>query len=249
MEYTDNGRSIFEALENLKAEEKAAAKSIAEARDEVKDEAFWASMPAMFAEKPNRNGTVVTKEMLTKSINEAIGEYTGRNLFDDAKRVQPLTAGKSLNDIMQVGHMHVGVGTGVNAPTSYGTYANATNAQKTSNYASWSNVTGPKYNPYTHPPKPIKEWMEPSEYIRLLMENPLVLKAEVLFDDRPEEISIRVMHIQNMHTFADDVLQESMNELNEVTEYKRIKGAKRIVLSFVTKEVIEDELPGEVEGP
>lgn len=88
-------------------------------------------------------------------------------------------------------------------------------------------------------PKPTHTMIELEEYIEWVSHIPIVKKAEVLFDDRPHEVSIRVEYHEGLFKMDPDILNDSNRNLTKITSECRIKGCQRIILSYLQKEVIE----------
>lgn len=76
------------------------------------------------------------------------------------------------------------------------------------------------------------------EYVQMLQSIPIVHKVHILFDDRPNEVSIRVEYLENMLNLDREILQDANEELTKVTSFIRIKNCERIEITYIQKEVI-----------
>lgn len=76
------------------------------------------------------------------------------------------------------------------------------------------------------------------DYCRILMSAAFVHKAEILFDDRPSEIAIRVSYIDNMSKLPMATLQEGMNSLDSAMSEFFIENTKNLAITYYQKEVI-----------
>jgi hypothetical protein len=77
------------------------------------------------------------------------------------------------------------------------------------------------------------------EYVEMLVEPSIVRTVQVLFSDLPNEISLRVEYMDNLHAVDGSIVKECESQLARIREYGRITNCKRIVVTYVQKEVVE----------
>lgn len=77
------------------------------------------------------------------------------------------------------------------------------------------------------------------EYVEMLVEPAIVRNVQILFADLPNEISLRVEYMDNLHAVDGSIVRECESQLERIREYGRITDCKRIVVTYVQKEVIE----------
>lgn len=89
--------------------------------------------------------------------------------------------------------------------------------------------------------KPSRREVSLDEFLRLLKACQLVFDVNVLFDDRPEELSLRI----TLHDGASFRLQHeqasNMIDVNHIIGEYKPEGAKRLVVTYAQKEVFNYE--------
>jgi hypothetical protein len=82
------------------------------------------------------------------------------------------------------------------------------------------------------------EYLPLEDYLTALQQIPIVFSAKVLFDDRPEEVSIRIEYVENLRSLSPGILHIGNYRLTLFTNKYRIEGCKRINITYIQKEVI-----------
>ena len=83
------------------------------------------------------------------------------------------------------------------------------------------------------------EYLPLEDYLTALQQIPIVFSAKVLFDDRPEEVSIRIEYVENLRSFPIELLTNSNYQLTLFTNKYRVEDCKRINITYIQKEVIK----------
>lgn len=83
------------------------------------------------------------------------------------------------------------------------------------------------------------EYLSLEDYITALQQIPIVFSVKVLFDDRPEEVFIRIEYVENLRSLPAELLTNSNYQLTLFTNKYRIEGCNRINITYIQKEVIE----------
>lgn len=83
------------------------------------------------------------------------------------------------------------------------------------------------------------EYLPLEDYLIAMQQIPIVFSAKVLFDDHPEEVSIRIEYIENLRSLPVELLTNSNYQLTLFTNNYRIEDCNRINITYIQKEVIE----------
>jgi hypothetical protein len=75
-------------------------------------------------------------------------------------------------------------------------------------------------------------------YIHTLQGIAVVQKVEVLYDDRPDTVSIRMEYLANVSNMDVDLIDEARQQVSWVVKHARIENCREIHLTSVVKEVI-----------
>jgi hypothetical protein len=83
---------------------------------------------------------------------------------------------------------------------------------------------------------PIK--IDPIQYLKLLNNVSIVHKAYIIYEDLPNEISIRIEMLANTHKVDGNIMDDAEREITVICENYRITNCDQINLSMIYTEVI-----------
>lgn len=77
-------------------------------------------------------------------------------------------------------------------------------------------------------PKKPKVYVSLEEYCQALREIPMVFQVHVLYDNRPEEVTIRADMVKGANGLHPEIVEESLNKMDVLFENYRIENCKEI---------------------